>query len=199
MGENEMKMPVANPAALGLFGLALATLVASSLKLGLTEEVSRGVGLIPWLFFLGGFAQMIASVTEFKRGNSFTATAFAGYGLFWFGMGMTLYLQPTPTDEVLKQLGFVYIGYLIFSIYMMYAAASINKAIFLVFFAIVLLFAALILTTFFDVTPKFAGLAELFVSITGFYASAAIILKDVAGFDVVPTGQPMSKIKKIQL
>lgn len=199
MGENEMKMPVANPAALGLFGLALATLVASSLKLGLTEEVSRGVGLIPWLFFLGGFAQMIAAFSEFKRGNSFTATAFAGYGLFWFGMGMTLYLQPAMNDDVLKQLGFVYIGYLIFSIYMMYAAASVNKAIFLVFFAIVLLFVALILNTFFDVTAKFAGIAELAVSIFGFYASAAIILKDVAGFEVLPMGKPIVTIKKISL
>ena len=49
----EVRMCIAEPAALGLFGLAIVTLVASSEKLGLTSDT---VGLLPWVFFLGGFA-----------------------------------------------------------------------------------------------------------------------------------------------
>jgi succinate-acetate transporter protein len=41
---------VANPSPLGLLGLALVTLVASSNKLGITEGTAY---IIPWAIFLG--------------------------------------------------------------------------------------------------------------------------------------------------
>ena len=49
-----VKITVADPSALGLFGLAMVTLVASSQKLGLTEGTAL---ILPWAFFLGGIAQ----------------------------------------------------------------------------------------------------------------------------------------------
>ncbi|PAF33928.1 hypothetical protein CHH69_18620, partial [Terribacillus saccharophilus] len=49
-----VKVLTADPSALGLFGLAMVTLVASSQKLGLTEGLSM---VLPWAFFLGGIAQ----------------------------------------------------------------------------------------------------------------------------------------------
>ena len=39
MNENKVKIVTADPSALGLFGLAMVTLVASSQKLGLTSGV----------------------------------------------------------------------------------------------------------------------------------------------------------------
>jgi uncharacterized protein len=45
---NHVKMMTADPSALGLFGLAMVTLVASSQKLGLTDGLSL---IIPWAFF----------------------------------------------------------------------------------------------------------------------------------------------------
>jgi len=48
-----VKNQVADPTTLGLFGLALVTMVAASNKLGLTSDVS---GIIPWAIFLGGIA-----------------------------------------------------------------------------------------------------------------------------------------------
>ena len=52
-----VKIMTADPSALGLFGLAMVTLVASSQKLGLTEGTAL---ILPWAFFLGGIAQIIA-------------------------------------------------------------------------------------------------------------------------------------------
>lgn len=50
MESNKVKVEVADPTTLGLFGLAIVTLVASSQKLGITE----GIGLlVPWALFLG--------------------------------------------------------------------------------------------------------------------------------------------------
>ena len=53
---NEMKVTghvqelVANPSPLGLFGLAIVTLVASSSKLGITDGTAY---IIPWALFWG--------------------------------------------------------------------------------------------------------------------------------------------------
>ena len=51
------KTLVADPTPLGLFGLAMVTLVASSQKLGLTSGLSL---VLPWAIFLGAFVQLIA-------------------------------------------------------------------------------------------------------------------------------------------
>ena len=45
----EIKIVTADPSALGLFGLAVITLVASSQKLGITTGVSL---VLPWAIFL---------------------------------------------------------------------------------------------------------------------------------------------------
>lgn len=65
--ENQMrdvKITTADPSALGLFGLAMVTLVASSQKLGITSGVSF---VIPWAIFLGAFAQLFACINDAKR------------------------------------------------------------------------------------------------------------------------------------
>ena len=46
--ETKVKVVTADPSALGLFGLAIITLVASSQKLGLTNGVSL---VFPWAIF----------------------------------------------------------------------------------------------------------------------------------------------------
>ncbi|CAI8826656.1 putative membrane protein [Brevibacillus sp. IT-7CA2] len=76
-----VKIVTADPSAIGLFGLAIVTFVASSQKLGLTE----GLGLvIPWAIFLGAFAQLYASILDAKHNNTFGTTAFGAYAFFWF-------------------------------------------------------------------------------------------------------------------
>ncbi|MBA3046126.1 MAG: acetate uptake transporter [Candidatus Thermoplasmatota archaeon] len=186
----ETKTRLADPAALGIFGLAMATLVASSEKLGLTDGTS---GLLPWVIFLGAFAQIIACSIEFKRDNIFAATAFGAFGLFWFAVGMTWYF-----GYDIKQFGFAVLGYLIFSIYMTYAAATVNKAFLAIFVFIDLLLGALLFQIFAGGPALLSGVMELAVAISGFYASAAIVLKTMAGFEVLPLGKPILKFRKIE-
>ncbi len=117
----EVKVLVADPSALGLFGLAVITLVASSSKLGITLGVSL---VIPWAIFLGATAQLIACFNDFKHNNTFGATAFGAYALFWYAMGMTWLIQNGVFGEKLvssadaKQLGFAFVAYLIFTLFM---------------------------------------------------------------------------------
>lgn len=192
---NETKIRLADPAALGVFGLSMATLVAASHKLGLTEGTG---GLLPWVIFLGAFAQIIACSIEFKRENIFAATAFGAYGLFWFAIGMVWLLPELGISASMGQLGFAFIGYLFFSLYMTYAAASMNKAFLAVFVFIDFLFLFLILQVFMGLPGWLGGLAELLVSAAGFYASAAIGLKEMAGFEVLPMGEPVLEMKKLE-
>ena len=77
----------ANPAPLGLLGFGMATillnffLILQSVKnvsLNQIDAMIIGMGI-----FYGGLAQIIAGILEYKRGNTFTTTAFTSYGLFW--------------------------------------------------------------------------------------------------------------------
>lgn len=50
-----VQIAVADPTPLGLFGLAVVTMVASAQKLGIVEGVSW---VLPWALFCGSFAQL---------------------------------------------------------------------------------------------------------------------------------------------
>ncbi len=52
---SQVKITTADPTALGLFSLAIVALVESTDELGLTHGFTF---IIPWIFFLGGIAQL---------------------------------------------------------------------------------------------------------------------------------------------
>lgn len=198
----QIKITTADPTSIGLFGLAMVTLVASSQKLGLTEGLSF---LLPWVFFLGGIAQLYASVLDAKHNNIFGTTAFAAYGFFWLGIGTTWMIQLGFFGEKLaangdpKQLGFAFIGYLIFSIFMTIGAMETNKVLFVIFIFIDFLFIGLSLSSFnimYDVTSKIAAIAEMCIALLSFYGSAANVLNTHFGQVVLPIGKPLGIFKK---
>ena len=96
----KVKIVVADPSALGLFGLAIITLVASSQKLGVTSGVSL---VLPWAIFLGATAQLFACINDFKHDNTFGATAFGAYAFFWYSMGLTWLIQNGVFGDKLAQ------------------------------------------------------------------------------------------------
>jgi len=193
-----VRIAVADPSAIGLFGLAMVTLVASSQKLGLTEGTAL---IIPWAIFLGAFAQLYASLKDSKIGNTFGATAFAGYAFFWFAVGMSWMIQNGVFGETIqgaadpKQLGIAFVGYLIFTLYMTYGAAGTHKALFTIFVLIDLLFIGLALSTLghIEFGHWLAAFSELFISLVSFYASAASVLNTHYGKIVLPVGKPFIK------
>ncbi len=197
-----VKIMTADPSALGLFGLAMVTLVASSQKLGLTEGTSL---ILPWAFFLGGMAQLIAGFMDSKHNNVFGATAFRAYGLFWFGVGTTWVIQMGAFGESLlanadaKQLGVAFIGYLIFSLFMTVGAMETHKVLFLIFVFIDFLFIGLSLSSFdimYEFSHMLAAISELLVALFSFYGSAAALLNTHFGQVVLPVGKPFGLFKK---
>ncbi len=206
MNSNERTTPVkitnADPSALGLFGLAMVTLVASSQKLGWTEGLSF---VIPWAIFLGGFAQLFACINDSKRNNVFGTTAFGAYAFFWFSVATSWLIQLGFFGEALAksvdttQLGFAFVGYLIFTLFMTVGAMETHKVLFIIFVLIDFLFIGLSLSSF-DIVPHFAkklaAWSEFFIALFSFYGSAASVLNAHFGRQVLPVGKPFGIFKK---
>ncbi|MGE5380511.1 MAG: acetate uptake transporter [Methylocystaceae bacterium] len=184
---------VANPTPLGLFGLAVVTLVASSAKLGLTTGTAW---IIPWAIFLGAAAQMFAGIYDFKHNNTFGATAFFSYGMFWFGMALSWAAQngvfgaKTAENIDPHQMGFAFLAYFIFTVYMTFGAMGVNKVLFIIFFLIDTLFLGLFMNNLFggEMWHMLAAWSELGISIFAFYGSAAAVLNTHYNQVVLPVG-----------
>lgn len=201
---HKVKMVFADPSALGLFGLAMVTLVASSQKLGITQGTSL---ILPWAIFLGAFAQLYASIVDGKHNNTFGMTAFGGYGFFWLGVAMTWLIQAGVFGEALKaaadpkQLGFAFLGYLIFTAFMTIGAMETHKVLFSIFCLIDLLFIGLTLSSFgilHDFSHGLAAWSELGIALLSFYGAAAAVLNVHFGSVVLPVGKPFGIFKKHQ-
>lgn len=199
--EQEIKITTADPSALGLFGLAMVTLVASSQKLGITQGLSF---VIPWAVFLGAFAQLFAAIGDSKRNNTFGTTAFGGYGFFWLGVALSWMINMGVFGDKLagavdiRQLGFAFLGYLIFTIFMTIGAMETHKVLFLIFFFIDLLFLGLSLDAFGiggGFPAKLAAYSELIIAILSFYGSAASVLNEHFGKVFLPVGKPFGIFK----
>src|SRR4029450_12510423 len=72
----------ADPGPLGLAGFAMTTFVLSMFNAGLVGKAGEPVVLGLALAY-GGGAQLLAGMWEFRKGNTFGATAFSSYGAFW--------------------------------------------------------------------------------------------------------------------
>ncbi|HWR05442.1 acetate uptake transporter [Sporomusa sp.] len=195
-----VKIVTADPGGLGLFGLAMVTLVAASQKLGWTTGFSF---VIPWAIFLGAVAQMIACFNDFKHNNTFGATAFGAYGLFWLSVAACWLIKMGAFGPILAtnadgtQLGIAFIGYLIFSVYMTIGAMETNKVLFIIFFLIDILFLGLAADALGlgHGWHTMAAWAELMIALVGFYGSAAVTLNTHFGKQFLPTGKPFGIFK----
>ena len=86
---NATAAPTANPAALGLVGFGLTTVLLSLINAGVLPAGGEGV-VIPLALAYGGLIQILAGLLEFRLGNTFGMTAFLSYGAFWWWFAFLL-------------------------------------------------------------------------------------------------------------
>ncbi|MDN4618660.1 acetate uptake transporter [Paenibacillus sp. PsM32] len=199
--QTHVKIINADPSALGLFGLAIVTLVASSQKLGLTTGLSYA---IPWAIFLGACAQLFACIQDSKRNNTFGTTAFGAFAFFWFAMAgnwmikMGVFGTALANDVDGKQLGFAFAGYLVFVLFMTIGAMETHKVLFIIFCLIDLLFLGLTFDAF-GVAPHIfhtlAAYAEMGIGIMSLYGTGALVLNTHFGKTFLPIGKPFGIFK----
>jgi uncharacterized protein len=196
MDVNVKAFPVAEPAALGLFGLAVAALVLASIDLKLASGTAKSL-MIPWVLFFGATAQFIAGTMEFKRNNIFGATVFSVYAMTMYAIAVTLCITIfTGVKFDITHYAYGLIGILVFSIIATVASLMTNKTLFAILIAVDLAVGLLIPHYLYEISSQPAGVFLLLTSVLSFYAAAAVFINNMAGKTIIPLGKPFWTPKK---
>lgn len=194
----EMPITIAEPAALGLLGLAVAALVIGAGYFGLTHGEGFGSKslMIPWVLMFGATSQLIACFMDFKRNNIFGATVFGTYAMTMYAIALTLLIAifGGEGEEVeFAHYAFGLIAILFFSFIATAASLMTNKVLFSILIAVDLAVIALI-PHYLSGTSAFpAGIFLMITSALSFYAAAAVLLNTMAKKTVLPLGNPIWK------
>jgi succinate-acetate transporter protein len=188
---------VADPAPLGLAAFALTTFVLSAHNAGLFGNVGNTI-VVGLAIFYGGLAQFMAGMWSFRRGNTFTATAFSTYGAFWLALGTFLVLiiaGKVKTEDVATSLGWFLLAFAIFNTYMLFWSARVNTAVFGVFLTLevteILLFLGFFSGS--DLLIKAGGYMGIITALVAWYTSAADVATAMAGRAILPVGRVIWK------
>ncbi|HTH14971.1 MAG TPA: acetate uptake transporter [Spirochaetia bacterium] len=189
----------ANPAPLGLLGFGMTTILLNIHNAGITPLTSAILGMG---IFVGGLAQVIAGVQEWKKNNTFGATAFTAYGFFWMAL-VAVWTLPkmgvaTASDDV--TMGFFLAVWGLFTLGMFVGTFRLNRMLQVVFGTLTLLFILLSCKDFLAAagseasTPVAiaAGIIGLICGLSALYGALAQVLNEVYGKSVLPLG-PVQK------
>jgi len=188
---------IAEPAVLGLIGLAVAALVLASADLKLASGVEKSL-LIPWVLMFGATAQFVAGIMEFKRNNIFGATVFSVYAMAMFSIALTLFINNSSVINKGDITYYAYglIGILVFSLIATIASLMTNKVFFGILIAVDLAVVLLIPHYLYGISAQPAGVFLLLTSVLSFYGAAAILLNTMAGKSILPLGKAILALKK---
>jgi succinate-acetate transporter protein len=176
----------ANPGALGLAGFGLNTILLQIHNIGWIESTMPLI----FGFFWGGVAQIIAGIIDARRGDAFGLTAFVSYGVFWIGLGFSFLLQwmgLTTLDN--SGIAWLFIMWGIFTGYMAIGTLKMTWMHLFVFVSLTVLF-GLLAAHFFGAIPAIVpGIEGLFCGGAAAYGSAAVIINNKFGREVLPLGK----------
>lgn len=181
---------IANPAPLGLLGFGMTTILLNIHNAGFypvtTAIVAMGI-------FYGGFAQVIAGILEYIKGNTFGATAFTSYGFFWLTLVGIWYapnigpVQATPPSF----LGIYLAIWGIFTLFMFFGTLKANKVLQFVFGSLTVLFALLAIGNICGSKTILiiAGFEGIICGASAVYLAMAEVLNGQFGKTVLPIGE----------
>lgn len=183
--------PGANPAPLGLLAFGMTTVL---LNLANSGFIALSSMIMAMGIFVGGIAQVIAGILEFKKNNSFGMTAFCSYGLFWLSL-VAIWTLPhlagvRPADDT--SMGFYLLIWGLYTSLMFIGALKQTKALQFVFLSLSILFFLLAIADFSGsrVIKTIAGIEGIICGLSAVYASMATLLNEVYGKTILPVGQP---------
>lgn len=186
-----IKDQFANPAPLGLISFGLTTVLLNFHNAGLygLDAVVIGMGI-----FIGGLAQIIAGILEFKKNNTFGMTAFVAYGFFWISL-CTIWLLPTMFSNSNFQSSAISLGYYlamwgVFSVFMFIGTLKLNRMLQLTFGTLVALFFLLAAAKFTGshIIERIAGIDGIICGSLAIYGAMAQVINEVYGKVILPIG-----------
>jgi hypothetical protein len=186
-GIAESVAPVANPAPLGLIAFGMTTLLLGAINAGFITSApgptaGSAVVVLAMAIAFGGVGQILAGMWEFKVGNTFGATAFTSYGLFWISFVLinTTFAPGLPKDPT-PILGLYALAWGIFTAYMFIASlGGASRGVSLVFFLLALTFITLAIAFWAKSLPsagwnQISGVLALLTAIAAIYCSFAFV------------------------
>lgn len=180
------KGEIANPAPLGLAGFGLTTVILSLINASILTADAIGVVLALAVAY-GGGAQLLAGMWEFRKGNTFAATAFTSFGAFWLSFYLIETADPAPAAAGVA----VYLlMWGVITFYLWIGTFYLNRALFFVFLTLWITFILLALGDF-GVSGMgiVGGWVGLLCGLIALYTSAAEVINATAGREVLPIGK----------
>ena len=182
--------PIADPGPLGLAAFALTTFVLSMFNAKFV-----GAGGEPIVFGLafayGGLAQLLAGMWEYRRGNTFGATAFSSFGAFWLSYWAIVHWS--SGEDAHKTIGLYLFAWFLFTGYMTVAALRTSGAILGVFGLLTLTFLLLAIGAWQNSTSgpaaftKIGGFVGIITALAAWYASLAAVANETHKKQMFPT------------
>ena len=192
--EGDPTRHIADPGPLGLAAFAMTTFTLSLFNAGIAPEALEPV-VLPLALFYGGLVQLLAGMWEFRKANTFGATAFASYGAFWLAFAAyvqfaepSLQASGASEGQVQTATGIFLLGWAIFTLYMAIASLRTTVALIAVFVPLFLTFLLLSLgdLTGVSVLGTIGGIVGLVTALTAWYASFAAVTNSTFGRTVLP-------------
>ncbi len=190
-----IKDTTANPAPIGLLGFGMTTILLNLHNAGFygMSAMILGMGI-----FVGGLAQVLAGYLEWKKNNTFGATAFTMYGMFWLSLVVIVVLPKTSFGATLAVDGPTMGWYLalwgLFTLMMFIGTLRLICILKVIFLSLTVLFFLLAIGKFWpnESLEHFTGYEGIFCGLSAFYAGVASVINEVHGKDILPTGAKKS-------
>jgi succinate-acetate transporter protein len=190
----QIKDSTANPAPLGLMGFGMTTVLLNLHNAGGFEMNAM---ILSMGICYGGLAQIIAGTMEWKKNNTFAATAFISYGFFWLSL-VALVLMPklnliAAANETAMASYLAMWG--LFTAVMFLGTFRLSRALQVVFGTLTLLFFLLAYGDYSGAGPDFkhaTGYEGILCGFSAIYTGLAQILNELYGRTVLPLG-PVNK------
>jgi uncharacterized protein len=182
------RVPLCNPAVVGLGGFGLTTII---LQLHNLELCGVGPVVACGLVF-GGLAQFIAGFSERKSGNNFGYAAFTAYGAFWISLSIILLFNKFdiyPSSQT--DIGYFLVVWTLYTIILWIASLRIDGAMSSTFTLLVLGFILLDFAHFgYPAMNKVGAYVLILCALNAWYMMAHVIFLGIFGRDVLPVGRP---------
>ncbi|RIA46841.1 hypothetical protein DFR49_1401 [Hephaestia caeni] len=184
--------PEANPAALGLVGFGLTTVLLSLINAGLLPAGGEPV-VIPLALAFGGLIQIIAGIFEFRVRNTFGMTAFLSYGAFWWWFALLLLFAGNGVIDLSAAgptVGVALLLWGVFTLYMWIGTFRLPKILFLIFLTLWVTFLLLGLgaATGAQGLTHAGGMLGIVCGGLAMYGSFGIVTNATFGRTVIPLG-----------
>jgi hypothetical protein len=191
----QIKDTTANPAPLGLLGFGMTTVLLNMHNAGLYELNAM---ILAMCICYGGIAQIIAGIMEWKKSNTFAATAFISYGFFWLSL-VTLIVMPKlnlvpAANETAMSAYLAMWGS--FTGVMFLGTFRLNRALQLVFGTLTVLFFLLAYGDYSGAGAgfkHFTGYEGMVCGFLAIYTGLAQVLNELYGKVVLPLGLVVKK------